>query len=287
MPRLLTETPLPSALPGMVYVPAGEFNMGSTDAEVDSALALCNEYHSYSEREWFEDEQPVHTVYLGAFYIDETEVTNAQFAQFLNERGNQQEGGVTWLNIGDEDCLITQTGGQYRPKNGYEEHPVVEVSWYGADAYCQWTGKRLPTEAEWEKATRGTYRQMYPWGNTFDGSKLNFCDKNCSEEWKDALVDDGYARTAPVGSYPAGASPYGALDMAGNVWEWVADWHDEGYYNWSPGRNPQGPDSRAGREVRGGSWQVAPNDVRSANRHWSMPAYRHYDLGFRCARSSP
>jgi formylglycine-generating enzyme required for sulfatase activity len=196
-----TNTPSPSAPSSdMVYVPAGEFTMGSEE---------------------YSDEQPVHTVYLDAFYIDKTEVTNTQFAQFLSEQGNQEEGGVTWLHIGDEDCLISQSRGQYQPKSGYSDHPVIEVSWYGARAYCEWLGKRLPTEAEWEKAARGADGLIYPWGNTFDGTKLNFADKNTNFDWSDSNWDDGYADTAPVGSYPDGASPYGALDMRvtfGNGW---------------------------------------------------------------------
>ncbi len=128
--------------------------------------------------------------------------------------------------------------------------------------------------------------RVYPWGNTFDGSKLNFCDKNCSYDWKDASVDDGYADTAPVGSYPAGASPYGALDMAGNVWEWVADWYDSGYYSRSLSRNPQGSDSGDRRVIRGGSWRHNVADGRAANRNKVTPDGADYGVGFRCARGS-
>ena len=223
-----TDTPTPSAPPGMVYVPAGEFTMGSTDAEVDSALALCNEYRSDCKRSWFEDEQPVHTVYLDTFYIDKTEVTNDEFQRFVQATGYRtqaEKDGYGWAWNGREVEKIE--GADWRHHQGLHsgiegrmDHPVVQVSWNDAVAYCQWADKRLPTEAEWEKAARGTDRRTYPWGNTFDGSKLNFCDKNCSSDGKDASVDDGYADTAPVGSYPAGASPYRALDMAGNVWEW-------------------------------------------------------------------
>jgi len=258
-------TPPPSAPPlGMVYVPAGEFIMGSDKGH--------------------RDEQPVHTVYLDAFYIDRTEVSNAQFAQFLNEQSNQQEGGVTWLDIGAWHCLITESGGQYQPKSGYEDHPVIEVSWYGAEAYCQWAGNRLPTEAEWEKAARGTDGRTYPWGNTFDGSKGNFCDKNCTYDHKDPSMDDGYARTAPVGSYPAGGSPYGALDMAGNVWEWVADWYDGGYYAASPESNPKGPASGDSRVIRGGSYSNNEANVRAAYRGSFAPDVPYSWVGFRCAR---
>jgi formylglycine-generating enzyme required for sulfatase activity len=278
------ETPSLSALPGMVYVPAGEFIMGSSDADVNSVLALCNEVRGDCERSWYEDEQPQHTVYLDAFYIDETEVTSVQFAQFLNEQGNQEEGGVTWLDIGDENCRITESGGQYQPKTGYSDHPVIEVSWYGARAYCQWAGKRLPTEAEWERAARGTDGLMYPWGNTFDGTKLNFADKNTSFDWSDPNWDDGYAGTAPVCSYPDGASPYGALDMAGNVYEWVADWYESGYYVSSPESNPEGPVSGDYRVIRGGSWYDIGTGVRAADRDRRPPIDSISIVGFRCAR---
>ena len=260
-PSLATTTPLPAV---MVHVPAGEFTMGSDEGG--------------------ESERPEHTVYLDALYIDKYEVTNAQFAQFLNEQGNQVEGGVTWLDLEDDYCLIKQVSGDYQPKSGYEDHPVIAVSWYGARAYCQWAGKRLPTEAEWEKAARGTDGK-YPWGNTFDGSRLNFCDVNCPfDDWKDASAADGYAYTAPVGSYPGGASPYGALDMAGNVWEWAADWYDSGYYSQSPGHNPPGPDSGEERVMRGGSWDGPPLLMRSTHRLMGYPGLRFYVVGFRCAR---
>jgi serine/threonine protein kinase/formylglycine-generating enzyme required for sulfatase activity len=243
-----TDTPSPSAPPGMVYVPAGEFIMGSDEGD--------------------SHEQPVHTVYLDAFYIDKYEVTNAQYRKCV-EAGACDAPSPTYYDDAD-----------------YAQHPVVLVSWDDAHDYCRWAGKRLPTEAEWEKAARGKDRQVYPWGNTFDGSKLNFCDKNCSHSWKDASVDDGYTHTAPVGSYPAGASPYGALDMAGNVREWVADWYDQGYYSQSPYRNPKGPESGQERVVRGSSWITSEDTIRAAFR--GHVTNRGDDaLGFRCARSSP
>ena len=264
---------LPSTPPGMVYVPAGEFIMGSTDADVDNAMALCNEDRDDCKRYWFEVEQPQHTVCLDAFYIDRCEVTNAQFAQFLNEQGNQEEEGVTWLDIGSEDCLITQTEEQHQPKSGYEEHPVIMVSWYGARAYCEWAGKRLPTEAEWEKAARGTDGRRYPWGNS---------EPDCNR----ANYNDCVGLTTIVGSYPAGASPYGVLDMADNVREWVADWYDSDYYSQSPGSNPPGPDSGEYRGLRGGCWYADPWGAYCAVRRRIEPGSRLNYVGFRCAKSS-
>ena len=131
---------------GMVLIPAGEFTMGSEDSNADS------------------DEAPEHTVYLDAYWIYKHEVTNAQYAEFMNDQGNQTEDGVTWLDSGEDDARIHQSSGDWIPDSGYGDHPVVEVSWYGAQAYCEWAGGRLPTEAEWEKAARGTDGRTYPWG---------------------------------------------------------------------------------------------------------------------------
>ena len=237
----------------LIYVPAGEFEMGS---EAEEGLAACRElYEPFSDREcergWYEDEEPRHNVYLDAFWIDKTEVTNAQFATFLKDQGNQSEGGETWLDTDDDDVQIGQNGSQWQPQSGYEDHPVIEVTWYGAQAYCAWAGRRLPTEAEWEKAARGENGLTYPWGNTFDGDYVNFCDSDCKFDWANPNYDDGYADTAPVGTYPTGASSYGALDMAGNVWEWVADWYDV-----YPGGDSSASDyfGQERRVLRGGSW---------------------------------
>jgi formylglycine-generating enzyme required for sulfatase activity len=240
----------------MLYVPAGEFTMGSADNDSDADS----------------DEKPQRTVTLDAFWIDKTEVTNAQFRKCV-------EAGA---------CQAPTTCAQGDPTyddGSKADHPVVCVDWNQAKAYCEWTGARLPTEAEWEKAARGTDGRIYPWGNTFDGSKVNFCDRNCEFDHKDTDVDDGYARTAPVGSYPAGASPYGALDMAGNIWEWVADWYDGSYYVDSTINNPKGPDSGDYRVLRGGSWYNGWHAVRAADRSHYGPTLRHYSVGFRCAGS--
>jgi formylglycine-generating enzyme required for sulfatase activity len=246
----------------MVTVPAGEFQMGCDDSNPNE--------NCYS------DEQPLHTVYLDAYAIDKYEVTNAQYAEFLNAEGNQEEGGYTWLDADDLDVRIHESGGVWQADAGYEDHPVIEVTWYGARAYCQWQGKRLPTEAEWEKAARGSSdTRMYPWGNEDpDCSRLNYHDST-----EGSCVGD----TTPVGSYPSGASPYGALDMAGNVWEWVNDWYDSDYYDTSPYSNPSGPDSGDYRVLRGGGWYYLWLYVRVAARYGGYYPYLSGNyLGFRC-----
>jgi formylglycine-generating enzyme required for sulfatase activity len=294
----------------MVYVPAGQFEMGLRYDQVDQVLRACNQSHDDCERGDFRAEQPAHTVVLDAFWIDQTEVTNGQFAAFLNEQGNQSEGvdtqfaewladhshyssiydlvesQVYWLEPGQYG-LIEQVNGIYQPESGYADYPVIEISWYGAAAYCDWIGGRLPTEAEWEYAARGPDSRLYTWGDTFEDSLANHCDASCTERWRNPTYDDGYDRWLPVGSYPGGASWCGALDMAGNVWEWVGDWYSEDYYTYSPLENPQGP-AAAGpyycRVRRGGSWYEESWQIRSTSRRGELPSsLRVHWVGFRCA----
>jgi len=251
----------------MVYVPAGQFEMGNDQDE---------------------RARPAHVVALDGFWIDRTEVTNAMFAAFLSEEGNQVEGGVSWLEPGAGHRGIVyghieEDDGLFRSTTGYEDHPVIEVSWYGAVAYCAWVGARLPTEAEWEYAARGPQARAYPWGDAFEGERANYCDVNCTYRWRDVTSDDGAAEWTTVGSYPGGASWCGALDMAGNVWEWVADWWSEDYYADSPIENPQGPDSGTLHVARGGSWFDEGRDAEVSCRTGLTPSsYRMHWVGFRC-----
>jgi serine/threonine protein kinase/formylglycine-generating enzyme required for sulfatase activity len=251
----------------LVYVPAGEFLMGSTDEDIDEAMAVCDG----CDRSLFYDEYPQHTVYLDAYWIDQTEVTNQMYSDFLNVMGNQSEGGVTWLDAWAQSVQISSGQGGWVVYGEKGELPAIEVSWYGAAAYCEWVGRRLPTEAEWEKAARGTDGRTYPWGEGIDCEHVQM--HGCE------------GRTIPVGSLPDGASPYGALDMAGNVWEWVADWYEVDYYADSPSNNPLGPPSGSSRVIRGGSQFNTERLVRSAARWKVNHDDSNYDIGFRCALS--
>jgi serine/threonine-protein kinase len=256
----------------MVYVPAGEFLMGSAGRDTG---ALANE-------------KPQHTVYLDAFWIDRTEVTVAQFRAFVQASGyrtaaEKQGWAYAWVESAKEWQKVNGADWQHPfgpESNAEDNHPVVQVSWSDAAAYCTWVEGSLPTEAQWEKAARGTDGRIYPWGDIFDGARLNYCDSRC--EGGDRAFDDGYRYTAPVGSYPAGASPYDALDMAGNVWEWTADRYDDGYYADSPAQNPAGPASGQYRVLRGGSWNHDRSGMRAAYRLDGPPGQNVDNFGFRC-----
>lgn len=236
----------------MVQIPAGPFFMGSNDGP--------------------EDERPEHRVDLGAFAIDRTPVTNRQFAEFLNARGPRGPKGERWYDFDDADARIHQRDRKWVADSGYGDHPVVEASWYGALAYCEWADKRLPTEAEWEKAARGTDKRKFPWGHLApDRSRAQF--------------NAGWNETVAVGSFPAGAGPYGVLDLAGNAWEWV-----------SSAYLPYPYDARDGREdlthhhvrgTRGGGHDSPPDQLTTLYRGRTVSRnFRsgHHNIGFRCAR---
>lgn len=229
----------------LVYVPPGEFLMGSWEDEGEVS------------------EHPQHTVYLDAFWIDQTEVTNAMYSQCI------EEGACTQPS--DPDLLVL---------NNY---PVVNVIWDQADQYCTWAGRRLPTEAEWEKASRGVDGRYYPWGNDFDCTKGNFDDETNKDLQfvKGGPSCDGFSTTAPVGSFPTGASPYGALDMAGNVWERVSDYF--GSYPSGIIYNPTGPEIGFSRVARGGSWFSIEENIRTTTRSMTVTGVANNDYGFRCA----
>ena len=269
----------------MVYLPAGEYSMGSTDAEVGMAVELCDEYHAGChtcdpERDicksvWYANEQPAHTVSLDTFWLDRTEVTTAQYKRCVRAGACDPPA---------KNSLYTIRS--YYDNREYRDYPVINVNWFQASAYCEWVGGRLPTEAEWEYAARGEEWHMFPWGDEHDGTRMNFCDANCWYAWRDESVDDGHEVTAPVGSYPEGASWCGALDLAGNVWEWVADWYSDDTYATSPDANPTGPASGEQRVMRGGSWGVEPIYEHATHRGKGRPDRAKIYWGFRCVMAA-
>ena len=226
-------TPRPAVEAAMLAIPAGEFTMGSD----------------------VEDERPPHTVFVDAFEMDKLEVTNQDFERFVAETGYitdaEKAGDTSW---------------RYYAKDK-PQHPVVKVTWNDANAYCEWAGKRLPTEAEWEKAARGADERSYPWGNQWDAARAN-------------AKETGNRGTTAVGSFPAGASPYGLLDMAGNVSEWTTDW-----FKAYPGGDFYSPYfGEKYRVIRGGGWFSDQNLVRTTERSASAVELANDDVGFRCAR---
>lgn len=227
----------------LVYVPEGEFLMGSKDTDSPS----------------YDDEKPQHSVTLDAFWIDQTEVTNKQYAACVSGAG-----------CAPPSKTSSYTRSSYYGNTEFDEFPVIYVDWNQANDYCSWAGRELPTEAEWEKAARGTDARIYPWGNNTPNS---------------TLLNYNVGNTTAVGNYQSGASLYGAYDMAGNVWEWVNDWYSETYYQDTNPLNPLGPESGQYRVLRGGSWLNLDNGVRSANRYRFDPAYTYVSFGFRCSRS--
>lgn len=258
----------------MVFVPAGEFTMGSNDGPVN--------------------EKPVHTVSLADFWIDQTEVTNAMFAKFIEDSGYQidaQKDGCSYvIDLSTEqwnclsDAVWNYPQGSNSNLDGLDAHPVVQVSWNDARAYCAWADRRLPTEAEWEKAARSDDARTFPWGNEdVNGTRLNLADASYGTAWSILALDDGYQFTSPVGYYPQGASPYGAFDMAGNVWEWNSSLSKPYPYDPNDGRE----DLSVGgmRALRGGSWDDFTINVRSMIRFRGGPAFRVTYIGFRCADS--
>ena len=286
----------------MVLIPTGSFLMGSTKDEVDRAAKDCVKEFGKDQQTcegWYQSELPQHKVSIGEFYMDKYEVTNRLFQPFVQQTGHrttaEKEGsaaafveGKGWENVKGANWQRPE-GGTSVFQSNRGDHPVVAVSWDDAMAYCRWAGKRLPTEAEFEYGTRAGTTTKYWWGNGSPGSRrvANIADESAKTLLKNILTDydDGYARTAPVGLFEA--NPFGLHDMTGNVAEWTADWFDEGYYNKSPNRNPQGPPSGDYRVVRGGSWNYEPDFVRSATRHWASPSTRNFSIGFRCAQDLP
>jgi formylglycine-generating enzyme required for sulfatase activity len=254
----------------MVFVPAGYFTMGASEDQITSAYqASVAVVGGRIPRSEYEAEGPPHKVYLDGYWIYKTPVTVSQYKKFSVATGHAMPTAPEW---------------------GWKDsHPIVNVTWSDANAYAQWAGMRLPSEAQWEKAARGADARQYPWGNQWDETRL--------QSSRRAPSDAG--STAAVGSFPKGASPYGALDMAGNVWQWVEDWYGADYYKKSPERNPTGPESGSYRVMRGGSWRYGgPLSFmfRASDRSRQAPGgstaitdpatgglwKAHDEIGFRC-----
>jgi formylglycine-generating enzyme required for sulfatase activity len=232
------EEPIPEE---MVTIPAGPFVRGTMSGGFD--------------------EQPQRTISLETFSIDRHEVTNHQYQQFVTATGHRKAGPPS---------RYAKSIGKMRGPN----QPVVYVSWADADAYCRWKGKRLPTEAEWEKAMRGTDGRLWPWGNQ---------EKPNGANW--ARVQDGHEVSAPVGAFQTDQSPYGVMDGAGNVMEWVADWYQESYYKVAPDKDPPSPEFGTFRVMRGGGYTTTGGDLRITSRSKMVPDFRDETIGFRCAIS--
>lgn len=256
--QIPTTTPAPSPTLGIgasrtskkdemvqMLIPAGEFKMGTTPIESQML-----------------NEKPQHTVTLDAFWMDKTEITNALYALCIKD------------NVCPQPAVTNSaTRPRYFGVLDFNNYPMIAVTWEDAKRYCEWAGRRLPTEAEWEKAARGTDGRPYPWGNSSpDATIVNF----------GRMIGD----TTEVNRYPNGASIYGVLDLAGNVSEWMADWYDEKYYEVSPSKNPAGPSSGQMRVVRGGAWDFTPTGLRVGQRNWATPNTRAFNTGFRCAQSA-
>jgi formylglycine-generating enzyme required for sulfatase activity len=264
----------------MMMIPAGEFTMGTPEGT-----------------DGLPDEHPERRVYLSSFLLDRLEVTNRAFARFVHATGHRPPANPNpALTLWEND----------HPLPGIDDHPVVNVDWSDAVAYCQWAGKRLPTEAEWEKGARGTDGRRYPWGNDWDFTRANSAsywakrtiEFHSGADWEAFWIKGDGARlsrahgikgevlTLPVGSFPQGASPYGLLDMAGNAAEWVADWYDPNYYRSAPLTDPPGPGRGAIKSMRGGSWLKPAVSLRTSDRDWGTLDSRPSGTGFRCAKDA-
>lgn len=281
-----TLTPLPTEITDskgvlMRLIPEGKFTMG---IDPNEASAKCKKAspNANCSVSIFENQSPAHSVYLDNFYIDKFEVTNFHYQECVIA----------------EKCNVPLSVGSYLHDSYYDDpefknYPVTNVNWYMANTYCQWRGMRLPTEAEWEKAARGTDQRIYPWGNEFNGTFLNYCDENCKLGQAYKAFNDGAEDTSPVGNYPQGISPYGVFDMAGNVAEWVSDSYQADYYaTLTPDViNPLGPEASDLKVIKGGAWNFGVPSLLTttrSNRHadgsaGSVAVSITSHLGFRCA----
>lgn len=234
----------------LVYIPEGKFDMGSDSGRLN--------------------ETPVHTVWLNDYWLDRTEVTNEMFVRFLNAEGNKQEGGTTWFDPIDPFVWVFEKDGTWQTRAGKEKYPIVNVSWYGAKAYCAWAGRDLPSEAQWEYAARGMNGYRFPWGN--DGPDCN-----------QARFSGCGNTPVEAGSLVQGSNLWGIFDLAGNVAEWINDRYAADYYQQSPPSNPPGPSNGYYRVIRGGYWGSTYLALQTSHRDWAGADERISSVGFRCA----
>jgi len=254
-PKILDTRPDLNDVSDMAFIRVGKFFRGSNFEENKAAFKMCRKYDKSCKLWWFSDEYPGKLVSLDNYWIDIYEVTNVKYKKYVDETKAKKPLG--WES----------------PKFKGDQQPVVGISWKEAMAYCKWSGKRLPTEAEWEKASRGKRPVKYPWGDSLPNSeKLNF-----NEEKK---------RTVSVGYYEKGKSDYGIYDLSGNVSEWVQDWHFPEYYLFSPKENPKGPEKGQYKIIRGGNWRNTAEYVDLTYRNATTPRMRNTGIGFRCAKSA-
>lgn len=252
----------------MVHVPAGDFIMGNNEFEID--------------------ERPIHEVYLDDFWIDKYPVTNKTYANFLNEfvaKYSERQPDVTrFIDLADKNCRISYEAGKYIVIPEYQNHPVVNVTWYGADVFCKFYGKRLPTEAEWEKTARGTDQRSYAWGNSVDSSRANYWDSG--DPFGDNPTPVGFYNGQNFRGFQTNDSPsfFGVYDLGGNVKEWVSDWYLRNYYSQSPKINPPGPPAGEKKVVRGGGFLFHPDQLRVTFRYAMLPERSANFIGFRCVK---
>jgi formylglycine-generating enzyme required for sulfatase activity len=246
----------------LLFVPTGTYSRGTNGEELEVVLKLCTQYWFNCDRGSYEDEFPAHRVRVSGFWIDQTEVTNRHYQICV-------DAGLCTPSYCQDDEIFN-----------HPDQPVVCVDWTQASSYCAFVGGRLPTEAEWEFAAKGKKAERYLWGDNFIGEWVNYCDQGCEYPQADPAWDDGADYSNLIGQYQESNSWVGAVDMSGNVSEWVGDWYGKYLPGWKG--NPYGPPEGVEKVIKGGSWALTKADIRAAWRGALEPDEWSNDLGFRC-----